>query len=212
MIEAANIALGGGALDPQHLIQTLGLIGLLAIIFAECGLLVGFFLPGDTLLFAAGLYVSTGRLDQPLAVVIALAALAAIAGNLMGYGIGYKAGPAIFRRPDSRLFREEYVVKAGELFERFGPLAIILARFVPVVRTFITVMAGAAKMNFRRFALYSVIGGIFWTASMIGLGYWLGNVEIIANNLDLIVITAVAVSVLPVAFEVIRRGRKAPTA
>ena len=208
MIESVQLLAAGGTLDPQNLLQTLGLIGLLAIIFAECGLLIGFFLPGDTLLFAAGLLVKTGTIDQPLLLVILLTSIAAIAGNLTGYAIGHKAGPAIFNKPESRLFKAEYVEKAAHFFQRFGHISLILARFVPVVRTFITVMAGAARMDFRKFTLYSVIGGVFWVGSVTLVGYWLGNVKFIADHLELIVIAGVLGAVVPTAFEVLRRSRK----
>ena len=148
-----------GALDPTHLIDTFGLLGLLVIICAECGLLIGFFLPGDTLLFSAGLLVATGRWDLPIATVAVLAALAALAGNLVGYWIGRVAGPKVFDRPNSKLFRPEYVTRSEAFFERFGPVTIVFARFVPIVRTVATVLAGVSKMRFGLYALYSVIGG-----------------------------------------------------
>ncbi len=200
--------------NPDKLIASVGLLGVLAIVFAECGLLVGFFLPGDTLLFAAGVLV---RNDSPylpsnLALVCVLISLAAIAGNLVGYSIGRSAGPAIFRRPDSRLFKPEYVERTSEFFTRYGPFAIVLARFVPVVRTFITVMAGAAKMSWPRYAAYSAIGGALWGTGVVLLGYWLGQVAFIADHIELILIAGVAVSVVPVTYGVLhtrrsRRGR-----
>ena len=208
MLEAAHTLAAGGALDPQHLIQTLGLIGLLAIIFAECGLLVGFFLPGDTLLFAAGLLVQTGRLDQPLWLVILLCIIAAIAGNITGYAIGYKAGPAVFKRQESKFFTPEHVDKADAFFTKYGPVSLVLARFVPVVRTFITVMAGAARMDFKRFLLYTVVGGIVWVTSVTLVGYWLGNVEFIADHLELLVLAGVLAAVVPLGIEALRRRRK----
>src|SRR3954471_2522228 len=139
-----------GLLDPTHLIDTFGLVGMMAILFAECGLLVGFFLPGDSLLFTAGLLVAGGRV-APLWLVLLLLPVAAVAGNLIGYWIGRTAGPAVFERPDSRLFKAEYVHHSRGFFERNGARTVLLARFIPVVRTFATVMAGAARMDFRRF-------------------------------------------------------------
>jgi membrane-associated protein len=204
MIEAAQTLAAGGVLDPQHLIETLGLIGLVAIIFAECGLLVGFFLPGDTLLFAAGLLVSTGRIDHPLWFVCLLVTLAAIAGNLCGYVIGRKAGPAIFSRPDSKLFRHEYVEKAEVFFEKYGGRGVIIARFVPIVRTFITVMAGAARMNAMRFTVFTVIGGILWATGITVVGYQFGDVKLIADHLELIVLGAVALTVIPMTLHLLR--------
>ena len=198
----------GSFLDPQHLITTFGLLGLLLIVFAECGLLIGFFLPGDTLLFSAGLLTATGTLDVPIWVTAMLVPLAAIAGNLVGYWIGYRAGPAVFNRPDSRLFKAKNVEKAHLFFERYGARTILLARFVPVVRTFATVMAGASRMNFRVYAAYSVVGGIIWGVGVTLLGYWLGNVSIIKNNIELFAIAIVLVSFIPIFVEYFRARRR----
>jgi membrane-associated protein len=201
----------GSFLDPQHLINTFGLIGLLLIVFAECGLLIGFFLPGDSLLFTAGLLSAGGVAGitlAPLWVLLIVIPIAAIAGNLVGYWIGYRAGPAVFSKPRSRLFKAEYVEKAHGFFERYGARTIVLARFVPIVRTFATVMAGASRMNFRIYALYSVIGGILWGAGVTALGHWLGRVSVIKNNIELIAILIVVVSVVPIAIELLRARRK----
>jgi membrane-associated protein len=201
----------GSFLDPQHLINTFGLIGLLLIVFAECGLLIGFFLPGDSLLFTAGLLSAGGVAGitlAPLWVLLIVIPIAAIAGNLVGYWIGYRAGPAVFNKPRSRLFKSEYVEKAHGFFERYGARTIVLARFVPIVRTFATVMAGASRMNFRIYALYSVIGGILWGAGVTALGHWLGRVSVIKNNIELIAILIVVVSVVPIAIELLRARRK----
>ena len=202
----------GHLLDPQHLIATFGLIGLLAIVFAECGLLVGFFLPGDSLLFVAGLIAAGGLANVhfvPLWVLLILIPLFAILGNLVGYWIGFRAGPAIFNKPDSRLFKAEYVEKSHGFFEKYGARTIVLARFVPIVRTFATVMAGASRMNFRVYAFYSVIGGILWGVGVTLLGYWLGQVAWIANNIELIAIGIVVISVIPIAIELLRGRRRA---
>ena len=196
-----------GFLDPTHLINTFGLIGILAILFAECGLLVGFFLPGDSLLFTAGLLVA-GGLVAPLWVLLILLPLAAIAGNLTGWLIGRKAGPAVFDRPDSRFFKAHHVVRAQAFFDRNGARTIVLARFVPVVRTFATVMAGAARMDFRRFAIYSAIGGVLWTTSVVVLGYWLGQVAVVRDHVELFVLGVVVLSLLPVAIEALRSRRR----
>jgi membrane-associated protein len=209
----------GSLLDPQHLITTFGLIGLLAIVFAECGLLVGFFLPGDSLLFVAGL-VAAGGLSGvsfvPLWVLLVLVPLAAIAGNLAGYWIGFRAGPAIFNKRDSRLFRAEYVEKAHAFFEKYGARTIVLARFVPIVRTFITVTAGIAHMDRRRYLTYSGIGAVLWGVVVTVLGYFLGSVAFVRNNIEVILILIVAVSVVPIVVEFLRerakRGREEPQA
>jgi membrane-associated protein len=190
-------------LDPTHLINTFGLIGMMAILFAECGLLVGFFLPGDSLLFTAGLLVA-GGLIAPLWVLLVALPVAAIAGNLVGWYIGRKAGPAVFERPDSRLFKAQHVERARTFFERNGARTIFLARFVPVVRTFATVMAGAARMDFRRFALYSAVGGLVWTIGITVLGFWLGHVAVVRDHVELFVLGVVALSLVPVVIEAVR--------
>lgn len=203
------LALGPSWLDPEQLIRTFGLLGILAVVFAETGLLVGFFLPGDSLLFTAGLLVADGRyLPGNLLVVAGLISVAAILGNLVGYGIGRRAGPAVFRRPDSRLFRQEYVDRSHEFFERYGARAIVLARFVPIVRTFITVMAGASRMSYRSYALYSTVGGLLWGVGVTVLGYFLGQVAFVRANVEKILVLIVVLSVLPIAVELLRGRRR----
>ena len=192
-------------LNPTHLIDTFGLVGMMVVLFAECGLLVGFFLPGDSLLFTAGLLVA-GGLVAPLWLVLLLLPVAAVAGNLVGWWIGRKAGPAVFQREDSRLFKQRHVQRAQDFFDRNGARTIVLARFVPVVRTFATVMAGVARMDFRRFALYSLVGGVLWTTTVTLLGYWLGHVGLVRNHIELFIVAVVAVSLVPVAVEA-RRSR-----
>lgn len=195
-----------GLLDPTQLINTFGLIGIMVILFAECGLLVGFFLPGDSLLFTAGL-LAAGGLIAPLWVLLLALPAAAIAGNLVGYWIGRKAGPAVFKRPDSRLFKAEYVDRSQAFFDRNGARTIVLARFVPVVRTFATVMAGASRMDLRRYALYSVVGGVAWAAGLTLVGHRLGQVAVVRDHVELFVLGIVALSLVPVGIEVVR-GRK----
>lgn len=193
-------------ISPKHLLGSYGLIGMAIILFAECGLLVGFFLPGDTLLFSAGLLIA---IDDPsinfpsLWVVLIVLPIAAIAGNLVGYWIGFKAGPKVFDRPQSRLFKPEYVTRSQAFFDRFGRSTIILARFVPVVRTVATVMAGVGKMKFSVYVLYSVIGGILWTDGIVLLGRALGHIDFVqktvAPKIDLILVSVVVISLLPTA-------------
>jgi membrane-associated protein len=195
-------------LDPTHLINTFGLVGIMVILFAECGLLVGFFLPGDSLLFTAGL-LAAGGLIAPLWVLLVLLPLAAIAGNLVGYWIGRKAGPAVFNRPDSKLFKAEYVERSHAFFDRNGTRTVLLARFVPIVRTFATVMAGASRMDVRRYAVNSVIGGIAWAAGVTLLGYWLGQVALVRDHVELFIVGIVAISLIPVVVEVLRGRRPA---
>jgi membrane-associated protein len=195
-------------LDPSHLINTFGLVGIMAVLFAECGLLIGFFLPGDSLLFTAGL-LAAGGLIAPLWVLLVFLPVAAIAGNLVGWWIGRTAGPAVFQRPDSRLFKAEHVERARAFFERNGARTILLARFVPVVRTFATVMAGVARMDFRRFALHSALGGILWASGITVLGYWLGHVAVVRDHVELFILGIVALSLVPVVIEGLRGRRTA---
>ncbi|MDQ1605241.1 MAG: rane-associated protein, partial [Actinomycetota bacterium] len=201
-------AVGTSSLEDQHHISTFGLNRLLVKVFADCGLLVGFFLPGDSLLFTAGLLVSQGKFHQPLALVCLLVAVAAVAGNQVGYEIGRRAGPAVFNKPDSRLFRRDYVDKTNAFFDRYGARAIIMARFVPIVRTFITVMAGAGRMDYRKYTVFSLIGGVLWGVGVTLLGYWLGGVQFVAGHIELILIAIVVVSVIPIVVELLRARRR----
>ena len=208
-----TLALGPSWLDPQTLISNVGLFGLVLVVFAESGLLVGFFLPGDSLLFTAGLLVASSEtdalhLDQPLWLVLLLVAGAAIAGDQVGYLIGRTAGPAVFRRPDSRLFKQEYVDKTHEFFERHGGRAIILARFVPIVRTFTPVVAGVARMDYRTYLPFDVVGGLLWGVGMTLLGYWLGQVDFVRDHIELMAILIVLISVTPVVLELLRARRR----
>jgi membrane-associated protein len=201
-------ALGPTWLDPDHLIQTFGLIGLLAIVFAESGLLIGFFLPGDSLLFTAGLLSANDHLP-PLYVIVPLIVAAAIAGDQVGYVIGAKGGPRVFQRPDSRFFKQEYVDKAYSYFDRYGGRTIVLARFVPIVRTFAPVVAGVSKMRYRTFVTYNVVGAALWGAGVTILGYYLGQVDFVAANIEPILIGIVALSVIPIATELLRARSRA---
>nr|WP_211177828.1 VTT domain-containing protein [Pseudonocardia acidicola] len=197
-------------MKPDTIIQWLGpwaLVGLALIVFAECGLLLGFFLPGDSLLFTAGLFVASGAIKTPLWLVALILVAAAFAGNAAGYWIGRKAGPAIFDRPQSRLFKPQHVLKTQEFFDKYGNRAIVLGRFVPIVRTFITVMAGVGRMQPRRYLSYSLIGGVAWAAGVTVLGYFLGQFDFVKNNIELMLVLVVALSVIPIVVEVIRARR-----
>jgi membrane-associated protein len=207
-----NLALGPSWLDPDYLIETFGLLGVLAIVFAESGLLIGFFLPGDSLLFTTGLLVTTGALDElPLWAVCALIVLAAVIGDQVGYLFGRKVGPSLFKRPDSRLFKQENVEKAHEFFEKYGPKSLVLARFVPIVRTFTPIIAGVSRMNYRSFITFNIIGGTLWGAGVTLLGAALGKVEFVHKNIEAILILILLISVVPIAIEFLRarsRGKK----
>jgi membrane-associated protein len=199
-------------IDPEHLINTFGLIGLLVILFAECGLLIGFFLPGDTLLFSAGLLVATDVFHVSIWLLVVLLPLAAILGNLVGYWIGYRAGPAVFNKPESRLFRQEYVDRSHAFFERYGARTIVLARFVPIVRTFATVMAGAGRMRWRTYATFSVIGGVLWAVGILLLGYYLGHIRFVQDTvrplIEPVIVGVVVLSLVPGAIELLRSRRR----
>jgi membrane-associated protein len=199
-------------IDPTHLIDTFGLVGLLVIIFAECGLLIGFFLPGDTLLFSAGLLAATGVFNVNIWLVAVLVPVAAVVGNLVGYWIGYHAGPAVFNKPNSRLFKQEYVERSHAFFEKYGARTIVLARFVPIVRTFATVMAGAARMRFVVYTVYSIIGGVLWGVGLTLLGYYLGHIPFVQRTvrplIEPVLVAIVLLSVVPAAVELWRSRRK----
>jgi membrane-associated protein len=202
-------ALGPSFLDPQSLISTFGLIGILVIVFAESGLLIGFFFPGDSLLFTTGLLVADGTyLHQPLWLMCLLVSAAAVAGDQFGYLFGRRFGPSLFRRPDSRLFKQENLTRASEFFAKYGARSIVLARFVPIVRTFTPIVAGASHMHYRTFLLYNVIGGTAWGSGVTILGYFLGQVTFVKSNIELILVAIVAVSLIPIAVELLRARRK----
>jgi membrane-associated protein len=207
-------------IDPERLIQSVGLIGLFLVVFAESGIMIGFFLPGDSLLFTAGL-LTTGVVltegSDPFTFagghvwLVALGcAIAAVAGDQVGYVFGRRVGPSLFRRPSSRLFKPEYVMKAELFFERHGAKAIVLARFVPVVRTFTPIVAGTSNMHYRTFVKFNVIGGVVWAVGFVLLGYWLGSAfPGIGDNLELAVVIIVAFSLVPIGIELWRHRRKA---
>ena len=202
-------------LNPENILNWLGpaaLIGVALIIFAECGLLIGFFLPGDSLLFISGLFIAQGFIDTPIWLAALVLAVSAVIGNATGYWIGYTVGPKLFNRPDSRFFRKEYVDKTHEFFERYGARAVVLARFVPIVRTFITAMAGVGRMDFRVFMTYSAIGGLLWGAGVTYLGYALGNVPFVKDHIELILLAVVAISILPILYEYVKHKREAASA
>ncbi|MFF4259491.1 DedA family protein [Streptomyces sp. NPDC001663] len=204
-----TLALGPSWLDPNYLLDTFGIWGLLLIVFAESGLLIGFFLPGDSLLFTCGLLITAGTLDFPLWAAILLICVAAILGDQAGYVFGKKVGPSLFTRPDSRLFKQENVVKAHEFFEKYGPKSLVLARFVPIVRTFTPIIAGVSGMKYRSFITFNVIGGVLWGAGVTLLGSWLGNVDFVHKNIEAILILIVFVSVVPIIIEFLRARSKA---
>ena len=202
-------------IDPEPTLRSLGAVAfwvVLAIIFAECGLLIGFFLPGDSLLFIAGMLIAQRIISMNIGLAIMLLIIAAIAGNIVGYGIGLKAGPALFKKPDSRFFKKEYVDKTHTFFEKYGARAIVMARFVPIIRTFITAVAGVGRMDFRRFVIFSCIGAILWAGLVTLAGYFLGNIEFVKKNIEIILVLVILVSILPLVFEYIKHRRERASA
>lgn len=200
--------------DPDkliHILSTLlsgwmGYAALFAVVYSETGLLVGFFLPGDSLLFTVGVVAGAGQLD--IALVIVLLSLAAILGDSTGYWLGRNTGPRIFSRKDSRLFKQEYITRTKKFYERYGGRTIVYARFVPIVRTFAAFVAGVMEMPYKKFLPYSICGGIGWVFGMCMLGYELGSVPFIRRNFDKAILTIIFLSLLPTFIEVIKARRE----
>jgi membrane-associated protein len=176
-----------------------GMAGLFAIVFAETGLLVGFFLPGDSLMFSVG--VASGSTRANVFLIAALLMLAAIVGDNVGYILGYHSGPRIFSRPKSRFFHPDHLQRTREFYGKYGARAIVYARFVPIVRTCTPFIAGVARMNYARFLMFSICGGIFWIAFMTTLGYQLGRIPIVQRNFEKVVLGVVALSLVPILLE-----------
>jgi membrane-associated protein len=194
-----------------ELIRLVGFYGLIAIVFAETGLLVGFFLPGDSLLITAGLFAARGDLD--INWLIPSLIVAAIVGNATGYAIGKRTGKALYSRPDSLLFRQEHVRMTQVYYERHGGKTVVLAQFIPILRTFAPVVAGVGEMGYRRFATYNVVGAILWVSSMTLGGYLLGNlVPNIEQRIHVVVAVVIAVSLMPPAIAYLRSRRKSRAA
>jgi membrane-associated protein len=206
-IASTTLALGPSFLDAQHLAKA-GLIVVLLIVFAESGLLIGFFLPGDSLLFTVGLLVSNRTLSISLWLACLLISIAAIIGDQAGFLFGRKVGPTLFRRPDSKLFKQENVTRARDFFGRYGPRSVVLARFVPIVRTFTPIIAGVSGMNYRLFSTFNIIGGVLWGSGVTVIGYFLGKVDFVANNVEGIFIGIVLLSAIPIGFELWRAHRR----
>ena len=193
--------------NPDRLIEFLttvmtgwyGYALLFGIVFAETGLLAGFFLPGDSLLFTVGMVAGAGHLD--IIAIIVLLAAAAVIGDGVGYLLGRKAGPLVFSRPDSRWFKQEHLQRTREFYEKHGGKTIIYARFVPIIRTFAPFVAGVGNMSYRRFLSFNVFGGIGWVVLMTMLGYYLGGWEIVRKNFEKVILGIILISVMPIVFE-----------
>ncbi|MCW2748512.1 MAG: hypothetical protein JWP10_1654 [Nocardioidaceae bacterium] len=197
------------ALKP--LLDSLGpaaLFLVMGVVFAETGLLIGFFLPGDSLLFLAGAFVASDTINVPLWLLMLGVFVAAVAGDQVGYSIGRHFGPRIFSRPNSRIFSQEHAQRAQKFFEEHGTKAVILARFVPLVRTFVPTVAGVGRMPRRLFTIYNVIGAFLWAVGLVGLGYYFGGVPFIADNIEILAVGVVAISVTPALISYLRKRRK----
>jgi membrane-associated protein len=196
--------------DVEGIIRWGGLLILVAIVFAETGLMVGFFLPGDSLLVTAGVLAAAGHLN--IWTLLLAVTAAAIVGDQLGYYIGYRTGPRLFRREDSLLFRRAHLLRAKRFYEKHGGKTIILARFIPIIRTFAPVVAGVGEMEYRRFVTFNVLGGFLWVWSMSLLGYLLGRaVPEIERNIHVVIAVVIVLSLLPAVVEYLRsRGRVEP--
>ena len=193
----------------EEIVRWGGYAGLFFIIFAETGLLVGFFLPGDSLLVTAGLFAARGELDIVLLNILLI--IAAITGDATGYYIGLRAGHALYERPQSRFFRRDHLIKTKEFYERYGGITIVLARFMPFARTFAPVVAGVAEMKYRRFAMFNITGGIGWITSMTLTGYFLGrSIPGIEKHIEYIIAVVIFLSILPLIIKYIQHKRKKP--
>jgi membrane-associated protein len=192
----------------RHIVQAGGLIALTGIIFAETGLLAGFFLPGDSLLVTAGIFASNDGMGGPgifnVWILLTVLSVAAIVGDQVGFYLGRKAGKLIYERPDSFFFKKKHLKEAHDFFEKHGPKALIFARFVPIIRTFVPFTAGIGQMNYSKFVRYNVVGGLLWIFSMVLLGYYLGTTPL-ANELHKVIVVVVFVSVLPIFFSFAKR-------
>lgn len=176
------------------------------IIFAESGLFFGFFLPGDSLLFTAGLLSATGLL--PFGPLLLCAFVAAVLGDNVGYWFGKKVGPKIFAKEDSRFFKKHHLIAAQEFYEKHGSKTIVLARFVPFVRTFAPIVAGAAQMPYKTFMTYNLLGGLLWGVGLSSLGFFLGNIPFVKTHYELIIILIVVASIVPVALHFLKDFKK----
>jgi len=181
--------------DVETLIRLGGLTAMTAIVFAETGLLIGFFLPGDSLLVTAGVFAATGKLN--VWHVIGLLSVAAIVGDTVGYWFGRRVGQALFTRPRSLLFNPDHLRRAHDFYEKHGGKTIIIARFMPIIRTFAPIVAGMGQMNYRRFVSFNVVGGILWVISMTGIGYFLGQIPGVREHIEIVIVVVVFLSILP---------------
>jgi membrane-associated protein len=198
-------------LDLQGILRDLGPLAMVIvclIIIAETGLLVGFFLPGDSLLFTVGLMIGAGLIDVPIWLACILISISAIAGDQLGYFIGRKAGPAVFKRPNSKFFSQKNAQRAQDFFVKHGAKAVIFAHYVPILRTFVPVAAGVGNMKYSYYLRNNIIGALSWGVIVPLIGFFLGQIEFVRENVILVTLTLVALSLIPVILEVIKAKRK----
>lgn len=194
-------------IDPLMIIKTLGLLGVVAIVFAESGLFFGFFLPGDSLLFTAGFLASQDLIS--IWWLLILCSIAAIVGDNVGYYFGKKTGPIIFQKEDSLFFHKKHIERASDFYKKYGKKTIFFARFIPIIRTFVPIVAGVASMDYKIFMKYNLIGGFVWTWGMLGIGYLLGNVlPNVEKYLTLIIILIVLTSFIPPIIEFFKQNKR----
>jgi membrane-associated protein len=196
-------------IDPEKLILFGGVTLILIVVFVENGLFFGFFLPGDTLLFTTGIFCATGILNTSILLLLGTISLSAVLGNLVGYAFGKKMGEALLSRKDTLLFKKKYVLAAEAFFIKYGGLALIMGRFLPIIRTFAPIFAGIVKFNFRKFLAYNIIGGLLWVFSMLLLGYFLGIMfPQIKEHLELFIGGIVIITWIPVIKTYLSERRK----
>lgn len=193
----------------KDVIRNGGYIALFLIIFAETGLLIGFFLPGDSLLVTTGLLIATGVVDMNIYLLNVLLIIAAITGDALGYYIGNKMGHKLYDKPDGKIFKREHIIKTHEFYEKHGGKTIIIARFIPIIRTFAPVVAGAADMTYKKFATYNIIGGVLWITSTTFLGYGLGNtIPNVTDYLHYIIGIVILLSIMPPIYEILKERKR----
>ncbi|MBX7109772.1 MAG: VTT domain-containing protein [Chitinophagales bacterium] len=198
----------GSIFNPETLILYGGLVLLFLMVFAETGIFFCFFFPGDSLVFTAGVLTSTGDLHRNVCVVSLTMIVAATLGNIVGYWFGRQAGPLLFKRKESIFFKHEYLIMADKFYQKYGPTALILGRFLPVIRTFAPILSGVIRVDFRKFFLFSVIGAIVWVLPLVTAGFFLGTQPVVRDNLEYIIIGMVIVFTGPIIIRFIRESRK----
>ncbi|MBE8714682.1 DedA family protein [Sphingobacterium hungaricum] len=196
-------------LDPEYLLSHGGFYIVCLIVFAETGLFFGFFLPGDYLLFLAGLFCALDKIDVDIVTLFFGILISGILGNFAGYWFGYRAGPMLFKRKDSVLFKRKYVVMAEEFYQKYGGTALIIGRFVPIIRTFAPIFAGVVQLNFRKFVIFNVAGALLWVGLLVLTGYYLGiKFPAIINYVEYIIIGLIVIAFLPIVIALLKRWLK----